>query len=288
MSLAYGADGPRASPARFSSAVIHQVLLLEIAGIPVSVQKIAQRAAARGERILQRFLHCLRQASASRPAQPTRRRQRMDAGPEQRLARIDVSDADDDRMVHQQLLDGDAPGARGTIQVVAVELTGKRLDAQVREQAMLLRITRLPQQASEPPRVAQAQQRLPESQVHVVVDLRRFRTGYDPQAAGHAQMNDQTAVVEVDQQVLGAPAHAAYAFAPQPGLETGRYRPSQPPVAHDQACERLPKQVRFYSAARYFDFGKLRHIGAEGMRAAGGRSHRAGAFHSSNQYCIDA
>ena len=54
----------------------------------------------------------------------------MDAGAEQRLARVDVADADDDSAVHHVLLDRDAPIAARAPQIVGVELVAERLGAQ--------------------------------------------------------------------------------------------------------------------------------------------------------------
>jgi hypothetical protein len=60
----------------------------------------------------------------------------MDAGAKQRLARVDVADADDDAAVHQVLLDRHTPIAARAPQIVGVEIVAERLGPQVLEQRM--------------------------------------------------------------------------------------------------------------------------------------------------------
>ena len=88
-----------------AGAAIDAVLLLEIAGVAVAVDEIAQGAAARGDRQIQDVLHSRRQSGAAVLAQPSGCGFRADAGGKQRFVGVDVADADDDVAVHQELLD---------------------------------------------------------------------------------------------------------------------------------------------------------------------------------------
>ena len=94
----------------------------------------------------------------------------MDARAEQRLARVDVADADDDAAVHQVLLDRDAPVAARAPEVVGVELVAERLGAEILEQRMRAR-RRRQHEAAEAARIVEAQ-RAAVGEVHVDVIVR--------------------------------------------------------------------------------------------------------------------
>ena len=89
----------------------------------------------------------------------------------------------------------------------------------------------MPQHRTEAARIFHAQHlravRAGNHQVEVVV-LFRFDAGrHHPQMAGHAQVDDQGAVLEMHEQVFAAPAGAQYGAAGQQLLELLGKRPAQ-------------------------------------------------------------
>jgi hypothetical protein len=68
-----------------------------------------------------------------------------------------------------------------------------------------------PQEASEPARIMKAQaQSIAEQEIEVVVFPEREVRRRDPEATGHAEVEDQGARIRSDQQVLAPPPHGAY------------------------------------------------------------------------------
>jgi hypothetical protein len=93
----------------FANLLIDPQPLAEVTGTPVTGIKIPQRCATRRDRIAQYLLDRQRQALITRGRNASRRTRRMDAGKEQRLIRVDITDPDDDVTVHEKLLDRDTP-----------------------------------------------------------------------------------------------------------------------------------------------------------------------------------
>jgi len=93
----------------------------------------------------------------------------------------------------------------------------------------------------------------------VVVRLRWRAGGQDAQAAGHAQVEDQGAVAEAQQKVLGAPLHRVEPMAPQDRIQIVWHRPAQPWLAHRHAADALAAERRFDAAAGGFDLGQFGH-----------------------------
>ena len=92
---------------------------------------------------------------------------------EQRLARVDIPDADDLLGVHDQKLDRDLAPARGAEQVLGVKGIAERLGGEVLQQAMALRIRRSPEQAPEASGVMEAEQEpVVDHEVPVIVSQR--------------------------------------------------------------------------------------------------------------------
>ena len=90
-----------------------------------------------------------------------------------------------------------------------------------------------------------------------IVRTRRGQHGVEAQAARHAQVQEQEAGVEVDQQVLAAPAHGAHR-APDECARLDRQRPAQGlPEAH--RIDAGARDAIDNSAAGDFDFGEFRH-----------------------------
>ena len=129
---------------------------------------------------------------------------RVDAGMEQRLGRVDVADADHHLAIHQQRLDRNPAMTCLFVQVGAVECRGQRLRSEVAQPRVVVRVLVRPQHGTESTRVMQSQALPAEHQVDMIMRTRRRRGGQHPQAAGHAEMDQQCAVGEAQQQVLGS------------------------------------------------------------------------------------
>ncbi len=108
----------------------------------------------------------------------------------------------------------------------------------------------------------------------MIVQLgRRFRRE-QRQAPRHAEMQNQRAGVETDENVFGAPLDRAHGLIANIGLETAGDRPAQAPLAHDGAQDPAIEQRRRNAAAGGFYFRKLGHGSALG-RALRGRGSAA-------------
>src|SRR5690349_16411964 len=149
-------DRRAAGAAGLAGAAIDVELLLEVAGQPVGTDEVAQRGAAARDRMREDAPDLECEALVALARHRARRARRMDPRGEQRLARIDVADADDDRLVHQELLDRGLAAARAAPQQFAVEGIRQGFRAETREQRMR-GPARLPQLAAETARIGVTQ-----------------------------------------------------------------------------------------------------------------------------------
>ena len=68
-----------------------------------------------------------------------------------------------------------------------------------------------PQHGTESPRVAVAQRHVGiETQIEMIMGLARRWVAIDAQAAGHAEMNQERASTELEQEILAAPLQAVH------------------------------------------------------------------------------
>ena len=113
-------------------------------------------------------------------------------GAEQRFVGVDVSNADDQVIVHQRQLDRGAAFTRRAMQIVGVELRGKRLGAEPGEQRVRRCGLRRPEYRAEASRVVIAQHHtVAELDVDVIVGLLGRPVAVYAQASGHSQMHDE-------------------------------------------------------------------------------------------------
>src|SRR5512142_1346962 len=127
-------DRRAADPAGLALTPVDAVVELEVARRATAVDIVPKRSAALGDRLAQRIAD-----GGSQPAQPVARDAtggaiRPDPGPEQRLVRIDVADADHHVTVHQHELDRATTPARCSMEIVGVELPAERFCAESGEQ----------------------------------------------------------------------------------------------------------------------------------------------------------
>ena len=91
----------------------------------------------------------------------------------------------------------------------------------------------------------------------MVVRAGRRQRGVEAQAARHAQVQQQQAVVQVDQQVLAAPAHRPHRAPDQRG-GLDRQRPAQR-LADAHGLDAGAGDAVGKTAAGDFDFGEFGH-----------------------------
>src|SRR5436309_7681042 len=124
-------DPRAAGGARLAAARVDAALALVLAVAPVRRHVVADARAARLDRTLEHAVQTGgdRVALAARDARGASRR--PPARAEERLVRVDVPDASEDRLIEQEILDRHAPLARRGEQPRAVDL--ERVDAEPRE-----------------------------------------------------------------------------------------------------------------------------------------------------------
>src|SRR5690348_8632113 len=98
------ADQGAADTTRFARAAVDRELLFEIAGRAVRADEVAQGRPAAADRVGEDALHFRRETRVALARDAACRASGMDARREQRLARVDVADADDDALVHEEQL----------------------------------------------------------------------------------------------------------------------------------------------------------------------------------------
>ena len=230
---------------------------------------VANAAAASRNRLSQGLLDGVGEAVAALQGDPVGRAQRRDAGAEQGFRRIDVADADHQRSVHQDRLDGLAAPGQRRVQPAAVELGGERLGAERGEQRVPLDVVAgVPGDEAEAARIPVAEQPIGQDEVYVVVALRWGARRDETQAAGHAEVDDQRAApgragsvaAAVDQQVFGTAADGIDRAAAKEGVQPGVEFDPQPRAARDRAEQLASFQQRGDAQAADFDLGEFRHV----------------------------
>jgi hypothetical protein len=119
--------------ARLPGPAINPILLLEISGIAIAANEIAQAAATCFYRAPEGFLDCPRQSRASSRSNPAGSDGGMNASKKERFVCVNVSDTDDNAAVHQYLFNAGATVSGFSVQQLAVECFGKGLGSQVRQ-----------------------------------------------------------------------------------------------------------------------------------------------------------
>ena len=200
-------------------------------------------------------------------------RRGMDPRREQRLVGVDVADAGDDALVEERGLDRRL-AARERARQVGGRPVAQRLGPELAGEPGLGAVL------GDAPGAEAA--RVGVGEVGAVVEQRaraqeaRSLSGgaaQPEQVAGHAQVDEQRgAVVELDDQVLAAPAERLDAHALQPrGHRLGRLRIGQAVVEHLDLGERAAAEVREQPPPHRLDLGELGHQPIVSSRS-GGRS----------------
>ena len=234
--------------------------------MPVYRNKVAQRTAALHDGGRQDVLDGFGQPVVTGPADARGRRLRVDPGAEQAFAGVDVADADHDVARQQHLLDRRIALARLAPQEFARKTLAQRLHAEPAQQQVffeLALVLGVPEHGAEAARIVQAQHlpalRAVHDQVEVVVLARLDPGRQHAQVAGHAEVDDQGAVFEFDQQVLAAASGSKDAASGQQLGQTGREGPAQAFAAQDRLLDDAAFDMGRDTAPGDFYFWQFRH-----------------------------
>ncbi len=101
-------------------------LLPEVSGLAVSPFEIPDCRTALANRILKNRFHAVDQSFIHSPGYAAGRYFRVNPGTEQCLTRIDITDTDDDLLIHQKIFDRNNPFSRQPIEIVRVKVNTER------------------------------------------------------------------------------------------------------------------------------------------------------------------
>lgn len=145
-----------------------------------------------------------------------------------------------------------------------VECVGQRFDAQrcqqrMREHGSVARV--VPQHCAEAARIVVAQRPVLELQVDVIVAIRSvLRAGIEKaEISRHAQVNDERAAPEIEQQVFATPRDRNQLGAGDALPEFVGHTPSQSGFTHDSVANGSPEYALLEAATNDFDLGEFRH-----------------------------
>ena len=140
----------------------------------------------------------------------------MDTGLEKTFTRVDITDADDDIAGQQHLFDGCAAIARLAMKKYREIIRSQWLNTQTAQQGVRLDIAfrlRMPEHRAEAARVSKPHDLRAQQQIEMIMFLGRMTFRQHAQVTGHAQMNDQRAVREMNQEIFTAPARRQHTLA---------------------------------------------------------------------------
>ena len=98
-----------------------------------------------------------------------------------------------------------------------------------------------------------------EAQIDMIMRARRLPSRHEAKASRHAEMDDERALAEVQQQILAAPLDVLEALAGQPLGQPFGQRPAQARHAQHRAAHGPTEHTGAQSARNDFDFGQFRH-----------------------------
>jgi hypothetical protein len=105
-----------------------------------------------------------------------------------------------------------------------------------------------------------AQNLVIENDVHMVMFLRRQIGRHQPQASGHAEVNEEMAVFEFEQQILAAPVDGGEPLPSQAAAEPCRQRITQCRHAGLDSTDATADKLRGQSESRHLNFGQFGHV----------------------------
>ena len=206
------------------------------------MREIAQGGTAVSYRLLQHRADCGYQPFQLRPRDPPTCLSRIDPGPPQRFAYVDIAQPRYDALVEQQQLDHGLPATGCRPQAFLRQARPQRLRPQRGEGGPFVERVLIDQvDRSEPPRIVQRQAvsfRL-QNQMVVLADLVRI----DPPASAHPQVEDQhSPAVGVDEAIFGPPGEMRDPRAGESLNQFGRERATHVGAAQFQPGDPFPFQ----------------------------------------------
>jgi hypothetical protein len=262
-----------ANTARLAAAVVDEIGLLKISGLPICAHKITQRAPAFVYGGGQYTPDRLSQPFISRKADPVRRRVGIDPRFEQAFRRVDISDAHYDVSGQQHLLDSGSAAPRLSIKEARGEPFLKRLDAQLAQQCVAFKgavPARMPEHGAEAAWICQSHQKPAGDEIEMVMLVGRRSCRQYAQMPRHAEVNDERALLEIQQQIFPTTSGAPDRLAHQLLFKTYRKRPAQADLSLHDAGNDLALDMRCNAAPGDFNFRQFRH----GDIGSGNRSEK--------------
>src|SRR5581483_4412976 len=261
--LHQAADLAAAARAREALAAVDGQSVLVLAGGAVGVDVVGEAGAAVGDAALEHGDDRRVQPRGALGREGVGAAARGDRGVVQRLARVDVADAGEARLVEQERLDVAARGAELRAQVAGGERGIERVEAenlQLRRRRQIRSV--ITAQNAESARVDVAQLGGAFERKHRVrVRAARLGARLDQQVAAHAEVDEQHVLRrEIDQQVLADAADGVDARVLARGAQAGAIdRAAQRKARGLDAEHAAADEVRLQAARHRLDLGQLRH-----------------------------
>ncbi len=251
---------PAAAPAGFPLPPVDAEIVLETARLPVGTDIVPERGTAGGDRLLQHGDDRPRQPGAAPGPQKAGPPARRDAGPEQRLAGVDVADSDHQPLVEKGRLDAAPSAGQQSLETGAVERRREGLDAETGEARMAVEIPlRDQEQEAEAPRIDEPQDRAALAEEGEMLVPAPWRT-VEEQPPRHPEMEQQAIrIVEVDEDVFRASReidHPPSVHLPFQVRRQGRPQPFDTPLQPQDAATAQPRGQGPHGG---LDFGKFGH-----------------------------
>src|ERR1700678_135154 len=242
-------DRRRACVARFSLAAVHAEPRGESARLSARIPVAAKRRPVAADRGAQNHRHTGRDFFELAPRNASGPPRRTHSGAKQNFGRVNIADAGDDSLIHDQVLDRRGPSARLRRKIVRVEFARQRLRAET------LQLRRGSQRGAldqtnhaEAPRIVVYQPRPVIQRKFKMVVVGIELAGIEAivpmsQAAGHAEVDEQHMVaVELDDQIFCAARQFHDSPARDGSAEIRGDAAAQPLLAdshlHDRSADR--------------------------------------------------
>ena len=256
LSLPYPSDRRATAIALLGRAVVDHEVILKKAGLAVARDVVAKRTAPCPQREFEGLAYLCDEKLATRASQSTRRRAGMNAGTEEGLISVDVSQAGNHVAVHKNMLDSRAPRTGDAMEPCAVEIWRQGLGTDACQQGMPQGITALPQHEPEAAWVTETDDRsIFQYEVEMVMGRWWRSRVHDPQAPRHAKVQNQRPAAAIKEEVFSASGERSYGRARQDSRQLPRDAEPERTVANDRPADPLADQQRFEPAPGRLDFG---------------------------------
>ena len=186
----------------------------------------------------------------------------MNAGPEKAFRGINVAHTHDNIASQQGLLDRGFLPSQGRVQHRGVKCRVKRLYTQSCKEGVAVDIsifTVVPKHGAKAPWVVQAQGGVIEHPLDVVMPSEQLAWQNAADGARHAQVNDERALLKVDQQVFASAPTGLHRLPLNNGWQDFRNRPAHASFVNQHGFQALTCCNRVKSPTGCFNFGQFWH-----------------------------